>query len=891
LLPICTRMLQGRSAGAALAVLLLVGASDAAARQGDTTSTAPPAAAEPSPGPAATSAAVRASGPITLDGRLDEPAWAEALPVTDFLQFEPVEGAAPSRRTEVRVLLGEDGLYIGAHLYDEPGQVMATLGRRDELNQADWFIVSIDSQFDRRTAWVFGVNAAGVQLDAVRATGGGGGPGGGGGGGPTGVGDRSWNAIWSSEVRIVEDGWVAEIYIPYSQLRFPSLDVQSWGMHFSRRIPRLAEISEWPLVPRTDRTNLVSRFGPMEGITGVRPRTNLQVTPYMLSRLDSRESPVTPGRSTTSGDWDTGADMKVGLGSGFTLDLTLNPDFGQVESDPAELNLTAFETFFPERRPFFLEGQQIYNFPVGPGNLLYTRRIGAEAPIIGAAKLSGRTGGGLSAGFMGALTGDDFDPSRTFATARVSQEVGLDSSVGGILTFFDGPTRQGDVRATAGGVDWDLRLADNRYSFGGFGSLTHRTAAGGDAAAGGNSAIEGGSETGIAAFVRWTKREGVFTYQFIADVFQDTFNPNELGRITNTDFVTFVSRLTWQLGEGRPFGPFQRASVQFNSQQRWTYRERIHEGANPRVSFDWTTPAFRSYSLELGMENPFGGYEIYQTRGLGPRAGPRMVRAGFSFSTDERRDLTFRPDVNLRRWDDGGQRLNARLRADWTASPRVTLSADVSAERESGRVDWSSNEVFARDPDGWSIGPRSGTPNVSPNELVPIPGVEAELDAALAGVEPYPSGCAGDCPTYYFVPVFGARDVRSLDGTIRGSFTFTRNLDLSVFTQLFVARARYDDFQLLRDPDTLVPFAGYPKGNAFTRARFQLNAALRWEYRPGSTVYAVWTQGRVGDARLDPLAPAGPSPWDTRFPDQVSDVFGVHPDNVFMVKVSYAFLR
>ncbi len=881
------RIARGRLTRGAIAAVLLsltpVGV-EGVQRPGDDGALGLPgaggAAVRPEPGVPSTSfRVVPAHGPIALDGRLDEPAWDGAEMVSDFLQFEPIEGAPPGRRTEVRVLQGVDGLYIGAHLFDEPEQVMATLGRRDELNQADWFIVSIDSQFDRRTSWVFGVNAAGVQLDAVRAGGGGGGPGGGGGGGPTGVGDRSWNAIWSSEVRVVEDGWVVEMHIPYSQLRFPALDEQSWGIHFSRRIPRLGEVSEWPLVPRTDRTNLVARFAVMEGLTGVRPRTNLQVTPYALSRVDARESLSRPGRSTTSGDWDLGADAKVGLGSGFTLDLTLNPDFGQVESDPAELNLTAFETFFPERRPFFLEGQQIYNFPVGPGNLLYTRRVGAEAPIIGAAKLSGRTGGGLSAGFLGALTGDDFDPSRTFAAARLSQEVGLDSSVGGILTFFDGPTPSGDRTAVAGGIDWDARLADNRYSFGGFGAFTRRTLSG------------GASDTGIAGFVRWTKREGVFTYQFIADLFQDTFSPNELGRITNTDFITVVTRLTYQLGGGRPFGPFQRASVQFNQQQRWTYRERIHEGANPRVSFDWTTPAFRSYSVEFGMENPWGGYEIYQTRGLGPSAGPRMVRAGFSFSTDERRDLTFRPEVNLRRWDDGGQRLNGRVRADWTASPRVTLSADLSAERESARVDWSSNELFVRDGEGWSMGARSGSPNVPPEERVRIPGAEAELDAALAGVPPLPTGCAGECPLLYFVPIFGARDVRSLDGTLRGSFTFTRTLDLSVFTQLLVARARYDDFQLLRDPDTLVPIPSYPKRNAFTRARFQLNAALRWEYRPGSTLYAVWTQGRAGDARLDPLAPAGPSPWDSRFGDQVSEVFDAHPQNVFMVKVSYAFLR
>jgi hypothetical protein len=406
---------------------------------------------------------------ISVDGRLDEPEWSAAAAVTELLQFEPSEGAPASERTEVRVLYGPGSLYVGAILHDDnPAAIERTLGRRDEFNRADWFIVSIDTYLDRRNAHAFGVNAGGVQFDATQGGGGGGpGPGGGGGGGaPRGM-DPSWDAIWSSEVALTSEGWVVEMAIPYSMLRFPRAQEQTWGIQFSRHIPRLGEQSEWPLVPRLERSNQVAGFGDLTGLTGVAPRRNLQLQPYTVARMESRESSSEPGTRAEEGEFDVGGDLKLGLGPNVTLDATVNPDFGQVESDPAVLNLTAFETVFDERRPFFVEGSQIYEFEAGPGRLLYTRRIGAEAPIIGAAKLSGRSAGGLSFGLLGATTGEDFEPDRHFGVARLRQQIGDVSTAGGIVTLYDAPEQVGRGRSVSAGADWDLRFLDRRRSAGG----------------------------------------------------------------------------------------------------------------------------------------------------------------------------------------------------------------------------------------------------------------------------------------------------------------------------------------------------------------------------------------------------------------------------------------
>jgi hypothetical protein len=215
----------------------------------------------------------------------------------------------------------------------------------------------------------------------------------------------------------------------------------------------------------------------------------------------------------------------------------------------------------------------------------------------------------------------------------------------------------------------------------------------------------------------------------------------------------------------------------------------------------------------------------------------------------------------------------------------MTLSGNVGGDWESDQVDWASNETFRLGDQGWEIGTESRAPSrLEDDEFVRVED-QAGLGAILAGTSPY------DASGWFYVPVFGVRDSRTLDATIRSSFTFTRNLDFSFYGQLFLARARYDDFRLLRDKDTEVPFPGFPKLNEFARNRFQFNSVLRWEYRPGSTVFVVWSQGRSEDDRMDPLAPVGASPYDTPLSTQIGDTFGLFPANVFMIKVNYAFLN
>lgn len=820
---------------------------------------------------------------ISVDARLDEAAWEQAEVASGFRQFEPNEGAPASQRTEVRVLYGANSLYIGAILHDQdPAQIEQALGRRDEFNRADWFLVSIDSDGDRRTAYTFGVNAAGVQFDALRTGAGGGGPGGGGGRGGGGGGgglpgmDASWDAIWYSAVRVTSEGWHVEMRIPYSMLRFSGADAQTWGVHFTRRIPRLGEQSEWPLVPRTARTNLVEQFGVLTGITGIEPRRNVQIRPYALSQLQSRERIDAPGTGSTDGDINIGADVKVGLGSNVTLDATINPDFGQVESDPAVLNLTAFETVLDERRPFFVEGIQIYQFGVGPGRLLYTRRIGAEAPIIGAAKLSGRTGNGLSFGLLGATTGDDFGPERHYGVARLSQQIGAVSSLGGIVTAFDGAAVRGDgrQRSMVGGADWDIRFLNNQYGIEGFSAVTHRQSTQTDRAA----------ETGFAGQLFARKRQGAWKGFVGASVFSDEFNPNDLGQLRQNNFSAFLTNISHDINGGRPFGPFLRASADAFAVQQLSYLGGLDLGQNLNLGSRWMLQSFQQIRLGATFRNLFGGYNLYETRGLGPWAQPFSTEIRGSFQTDERRSWQLEPGLSLTANGDGGRGYGVGLEARGTFGTRLSLSGEAAGRWEDGINAWSSNEVFRRTDDGWMIGTVAGSPNRLGADDYVLFDDAGLLDAILAGVTPLDGN-------RYFVPVFGSRDTRSLDFNLRSTLTFTPTLALQLYSQLFLARGSYDRFQILQNRDELAPFDAFPKRAEFALSNLQSNAVLRWEYRPGSTLSFVWTHGRRADDRLNPLAPWGSSPYDRRVGEQIDNLFGIFPDNVFLIKFDYTFLR
>ncbi|MEX0737170.1 MAG: DUF5916 domain-containing protein, partial [Bacteroidota bacterium] len=431
--------------------------------------------------------ALRTMDAPRIDGRLDEPAWQLAKPETEFWQQNPAEGEPATQRTEVRFLYDGDALYVSCMMYDrDPSKIVARLARRDDEVVSDWISIRIDSYHDHQTAFEFTVNAAGVKSDIIQF-------------GDGAEEDNSWDAVWDVETAITDQGWIAEYKIPFQALRFSGEDTKEWGLQIIRNIARDSEVQHWALIRRSE-SGWVSRFGHLTGIENIAPPSGVQIIPYgVASGRFLPKSPAYPeGREFAS---DAGFDLKYQHGSGLTIDATFNPDFGQVEADPAELNLSTFETFYPEKRPFFVEGSQIIRFttfggPTGPG-LFYSRRIGRavsiEAPtggyvehqprfatILGAAKISGKTASGLSIGVLEAVTREEtailvdrfgvkreavVEPLANYSLVRLRQDFSGNSNVGMMLTSVN---REGRLPAWTTGVDWNLKFQESMYRMDGF---------------------------------------------------------------------------------------------------------------------------------------------------------------------------------------------------------------------------------------------------------------------------------------------------------------------------------------------------------------------------------------------------------------------------------------
>ena len=798
---------------------------------------------------------------IQIDGLLSEDAWLDAAVASGFTQFSPNEGEPATQPTEVRVLYGKSQIFISAVLRDtEPDQVRRALGRRDEFNQADWFIASIDSYLDRKTAYNFAVNAAGVQADGVYT--------GNNQGGQPGDGfdfDTSWNAVWRSAVRSTNEGWIVEMRIPFTMLRFSDTPNQRWGINFRRVIPRLGEVSDWVLIPRTERrSGTVAQYGTLEGIIEIRPRRNVQVTPYTVGNA-TRDSE----KSISSFAGDIGADLKVGLSSNVTLDVTINPDFGQVEADPAELNLTAFETFFPEKRPFFTERVSIFNFDVvRGGSLLYTRRIGSQAPVLGAAKLSGRTGNGLDFGFFSASTGENYKPENHYGVGRIRQQIGNLSSIGGIATLYDNIYGK---RSYTGGTDWDFRFSDNRYKLSGQVSGTHHTE-------------DGESEQGFSIYGRVDRQRSIWNYSANASVVTNGYNPNDIGRLRQNNYVNFVSGVYHQISRGNPFGPFQRASALLFVGGGFSYDKRLHNGVGTFFRSDWIMNGYSELEVNFQTDYLFGGYNEYETRGLDARARPREFEFGVGYRTDTRRKWTLAPSIEGIIYADGGRMVEPGLKFKWTATPKLNMSLEFALGHEANTTEWAANEPFSFDGNTLLIGEES---NEDPSETEvwrPVFSNPA-LSDVLSARKPW------DTKGSHYIPVFGHRNTRSADITLRTGITLSPNLAIQFYGQLFAARGQYSSFELLQDRGTLVPVSAFPKQYDFAFSRLQTNTVVRWEYRPGSVLYVVWSQSRSTNDDADMFDVGSISPFDQSIADQFADTFDLPPVNVFLIKFSYKFLN
>ena len=808
-----------------------------------------------------------AAGPVTLDGVLDEEAWAGAEVAGDFVQFEPSEGEPASERTEVRVLRAADGLIVGARMFaSDPSEVRTTLTRRDDSRNADAIVVALDSYDDGRTAYVFGVTAAGVQFDAILQGG---------------RDDDSWDAIWRSAVRVDDRGWTAEMRIPYSQLRF-SEGSPSWGVQFRRAIPARGEESFWSPVTREEAgAGLVQLFGRLDGLSGIAPRSVLQVRPYTLAGGSRDESEAEPGTGVVAPEGNVGADAKLGLGPGTILDLTVNPDFGQVEADPAQLNLGTFEVFFSERRPFFVEGTQIFdlNFGGGDGALLYTRRVGGASPIIAATKLTGRTPGGLSFGALGSATGRRFDPSRFYVASRVKQELPGQSFVGAGLTAFgalaDEALGQASARSVAAAGDWGVRFAGGAWLFEGVTAGTARRAA-------------DETDLGGAVYVGLDKVTGYFTPGFGLRAYSTGFELNDVGRFRQTDIASARAGARYLWNQGQPFGPFRRVRSGAFLTQTWTLSDQTSQGFRAFTFNNFELRGFQEIGVNVELGG-LGGVDVRESRGLGSVRNLPSVGARLSYETDSRRQLQVEVGVGGSVQRGGGRSLSVGAGVDWTVNDRVSLDVSGGLNRgDAVRARAASESLFLRD-DGLFIGAASGLPDgLTDDDVVPLAADPALID----GLAPYDGGVSGASGTPYYLSLFGARDTREADLTTRAQVIFGPALSLQLYGQLFAARGRFRDFSILAGPDDLRPVDGFPRRRDFSFASFNSNAVLRWEYRPGSTLFVVYSQGRLDERFEDVLlADAGPSPFDVGTGGQLLDTFDAFPQDVLLVKLSYLFMR
>lgn len=795
--------------------------------------------------------ASRTASPV-IDGVPNEEAWLQAEEATEFYQFEPREGMPATERSSVRLLYDDDYIYIAGWMYDtEPSKIVRKLARRDDEVEVDAFTVMIDSYFDRKTAYVFGVNASGSQIDGIITNDGQ--SFGGRRRGSFSI-NRSWDAVWLSEVAEHDWGWSLEMRIPYSMLRFSEAEQQRWGINFRRYISRKAEIADWVMVPRTQ-SGYVSHFGVLTGIERIRPHRNIQILPYSLGKYQT--GPGINPRFPRSATYDAGADFKIGIANNFTLDATINPDFGQIDADPAELNLSTYETFFPERRQFFIEGVQIFDFNLGMGDaILYTRRIGALRPIIGALKLSGRSSEGFSIGMLNAVTGRDWGPERNFAVIRAKKELNTNSYIGSILTSF---TEFSDPSAVVqnwtGGADWDIRLDNNTYAAAGEAVFSNRL-------------IADHRETGYGGRLSFDKIAGIMTFHSGIRAFSPEFNLNDVGRLRRSDYISGNAGFGYSLNNNEPFGPFRRARVRLSHWSTMNFAGRylggsLHGGFSAEFMNFWNGQV--NFSL-----NQLGGYDDRETRNNGLYRHRPAGNARVEFSSDSRQLLVYGVELGMGRDDLRRRDLQLELFSSVKIGSGIRFSGSLGISRTDNAEAWVRNVYVDERSSGWTLEGKGETYLLSFSSSE-----EREWFSGIVKrhVQPDEDG-------EYKISVFTDRDNRQVDFTLRGDIILTRNLSFQLYMQAFVARIDYEKYRLLLNPSTFYDFRGYPIEEDFHRKNLNFNSVVRWEYYPGSVLYVVWSQARsFRDTTIGPREIAA-----------LSETFDVMPANVLMVKLSYLLM-
>jgi len=828
--------------------------------------------------------AVRLTGPApVIDGFLDDEAWTRAPVARDFVQFEPEEGAPPSEDSEVRVLYDDDALYVGFRGWDsDPSAIVGHLTRRDQSSASDRVILVIDSYLDRRTAFLFQLNPAGVKMDLYMYD--------------DVEEDVGWDAVWDGRAQVDELGWTAEFRIPLSQLRFSGAERQDWGINFARHIARRNELSVWSPLSRQDQA-IVSRSGTLVGLTELTPRRRVEVLPYTSARVVRVPGdPGDPFHRPTETLGEVGGDLKVGITSNLTLDVTVNPDFGQVEADPGQVNLTAFETFFPERRPFFQEGAGIFGFSVGTGELFYTRRIGrapqgrvsdgadwesrpAQTRILGAGKLSGKTDSGWSIGVLGALTGaessrvdrgglrsvEEIEPRSGYGVFRLQRDFRDGASALGLIattTNRDGGAADAlELRREgyAAGIDARHRFHGNTLEV--VGHLLGSRVSGSSAAIlatqrssaryfqrpdAGHLSVdpERTSLSGWAGSLDLHKvGGGPWRFHVGTQLRSPGFEVNDLGFVSRVDVIQQSGLVGYQ--ETRPGNRLRRWNVNVSGRSSWNF-----DGDRTELA-----------GTVAGSLQTLGNLNLNGEVGI----------AGSGLSTE-----VLRGGPALRTEPDG----SASLRINTDERPALQVGGNLSVSRRPDGDSWSLNRsVNIRwRPTGWGV-----------VRVAPFYNRRFEDRQWVARVV-----TAGE--SHYLV---GRMEQATAGVTVRADLAITPDLTLQLYAQPFLSAGSFSDFRRVAAPRALrygdrfegveavrgeegyeVGLGGSPATFSdpdFSVRQFRSNAVLRWEYRPGSTLFLVWSQARDGFSEEGEL----------RLRQGLDAFFASAPRNVLMMKMSY----
>jgi hypothetical protein len=839
-----------------------------------------------------------------IDGILDEEIWLKCPWTDDFVQHEPYNGRQASQRTEFSVLFDKDNIYVGIKSFDtNPDSIVNRLTRRDQVD-GDIVAIIFDSYHDLRTGFMFGASSSGVKFDQLFSEDGQ-------------REDASWDPNWWVKTSINQDGWIAEMKIPFSQVRFEKNSGQVWGLQVARILYRKNETVFWQHVPK-DAPGFIHLMGEMTGMEKITPRKIFDVTPYAVASAETfKAEPANPFRENGRlSRLNGGIDAKIGVTNNMTMDLTINPDFGQVEADPSEVNLSAYETFFREKRPFFIEGNNITNFSLGIGdggigndNLFYSRRVGrrpqgwanleedwhANTPgnttILGAAKLTGKTKNGLSVGFVEAMTAEEkaeidtvggrifqtVEPLTNFFVGRVQKDFNEGKTIlGGIFTSTN---RDLDANlgksmhkaAYSGGLDFTQYFKDKSWMF----NLNSAFSL----VEGSASAILNTQRSSARYYQRPDKDYAVLDpertslagsggrmliqkmnghWNFLTATLWKTpgFEINDMGYIREADQIL---QLFWGgYSQWEPKGIYRRYNINGDVYSVWNFG-----GDHMGYGFEW--------NANMGLKNY---WNVWTGGNLGSagkstgmlRGGPMMktpgefnVRGGFS--SDNRKDITF---SYFMRYSLGLEKNSTNLYSEIDLSYKPT--------------DYLSFTI---------------APSISKSY--------SELQYVTNNIE------YNGNHRY----VFASIDRQTISTSFRANLNLSPNLTVQYWGQPFIATGKYYDHKYITDPmanDYAGRFHTYTTDQyrlvnsryeidenldgdfsdySFSRRDFNVqeflsNLVVRWEYSPGSSVYLVWSQTRSG------FNDSG----NMKLFDDIGNLFSSDedkPHNIFLVKFSYRF--